>query len=238
MAFLNAYLRENGASGLQHTDTHQVWSIPIKAFNGIPIKRWKYNRPPDMERVAEIREHHLNAKRMDGILFLAEVDSTIVCYESNHRREALKGLDDMADVLVDIMFNATHEQIKKEFLRLNKAVSVPELYVLEETTDVKAEDLVACVRAFCTTYASLKVTTGRPQRPNFNESLLTDDFLNITRTHKISVTELARRMNALNERWATERDRSKLSEKVLAKCDKSNLWLFAWNGRLDPNDFA
>jgi hypothetical protein len=237
MAFLSSVLSANNCTGSNHGENHQIWIIPITLFNSLPIKRWKFNRPPDMERVAEIHAHLLTSKRGDGIIYLADVGGEIVCYESNHRREALKGVpDDTTPVLVDLMWNATDEIVKQEFMRLNKAVSVPELYVTEEAV-VNADELRVAVKDFCKKYASLKATTGRPQRPSFNESIITDEFLKVTRDNKISVAEMLVRLDKVNVRLAAK-DKKKLSEKIIEKCEKSGLWLFAYDTHLNSKDFA
>ena len=234
MSFLHSVLSTNNCSGWNN-GTHQIWQIPIKLFNSLPINRWKYNRPPDIDRVAEIRAYMNESKRMDGMIYIAEIGSDIVCYESNHRREALKGLDDMADIIVDIMFNTTHDAIKEEFLRLNKAVSVPDLYVSEEPVS-NLGDLLAAKDEFCKRYADHKSTSGRPQKPNFNSDNLLEDFDKITREKKITVATLMTRLEALNTEMST-RDRKGVSDKVIEKCTKSGFWLFAWNNRLDVKDF-
>jgi alpha-L-fucosidase len=190
-----------------------------------------------MDRVAEIHAHILASKRGDGIIYLADVGGEVVCYESNHRREALKGVpDDIAPVLVDLLWNATDEIVKQEFMRLNKAVSVPELYVTEEAV-VNADELRVAVKDFCKKYASLKVTSGRPQRPSFNESIITDEFLKVTRDNKISVAEMLVRLDRVNVHLAAK-DKKKLSEKIIEKCEKSGLWLFAYDTHLNSKDFA
>lgn len=238
MSLLHSVLSANNCNGWNN-GTHQVWSVPIKIFNSLPINRWKYNRPPDMDRVAEIHAYMNVSKRMDGMIYVAEIGSDLVCYESNHRREALKrealkGLDDMAEIIVDIMFNTTHDVVKEEFLRLNKAVSVPELYVSEEPI-ANSGDLVAAKNDFCKKYADHKSTSGRPQKPNFNSDQLLDDLLLITREKNITVATLMTRLDGLNKTMA-ERDRKGLTDKVVEKCTKSGLWLFAWKNRIDVKD--
>lgn len=189
-----------------------------------------------MDRVAEIHQHILKAKRVDGIIYLADVETDIVCYESNHRRLGIKGIDDCAHILVDIMWNATDEDVKQEFYRLNKAVSVPDLYISKEVV-VQAADLIAARDTFCKKYAALKSTSANPHRPGFNQEGILNDFLEITKVHKITVDELMTRLDKLNTKMAT-RDRKKLTQNVIEKCEKSGLWLFAWEKRLSLRDFA
>ena len=234
MAFLDAILRTNGCSGIQHGGNHQVWWVPVKLFNQLPIEKWEFNRDPDMDRVAEIRNHILQAKRVDGIIQLAVIGKKIVCYESNHRRMALEGIEDCADVLIDVFLNASDELLKEEFRRLNKAVSVSELYIAEKP--VAFNDLIAARDAFCKKYKLLKVTTDRPQRPNFNAERLLDDFVEIVKEHNISVEEMMRRLDNLNVRLSHKAIDSKLTDKVKEKCTNAGMWLFAWTGRINPKD--
>jgi len=236
MAFLDAFLREKGCTGLQHGENHQIWWVPIKIFNQLPIKQWKFNRPPDMDRVKEIHQHILKAKRVDGVIYLAVVEKEIVCYESNHRRLGVEGIEECEHILVDIMWNATDEDVKQEFFRLNKCVPVPDLYISKEAV-VDTSDLIAARDAFCKKYGMLKSTSANPHRPGFNPDNLLSDFNEITKKHRITVDELMNRLDKLNAEMES-RSRKKLTQNVIDKCEKSGLWLFAWEKRLVVRDFA
>ena len=232
--FIKDFLSKN-ASGGQHGVGHYVYWVPIKVFHQLPVVRWKHNRPEDPDRVREIHDSTAVNKRMDGILYLACVNHQLVCYESNHRREALKGLEDVADILVDVLWGATDEDVKREFFRLNKAVSVPELYITDEPVVVDAEKLREVVDAFCRNYASHKVSSSRPQRPNFTRDMVFDEFYRAMKELSIDVDELSVRLQRLNQSMA-QRDRGRLSEKTIAKCEGSGLWLFAWSPVLNLVD--
>ena len=216
--------------------THIVYWMPAKIFNQLPIKRWKHNRPPDESRVAEIREWIQTSKRVDGILYLACVDNEIVCYESNHRREALKGIEGLHNILVDMMWDVTDEQVKAEFFRLNKAISVPELFVTEQQ-EIRVDDLLQIVEGFCRNYSSLKSNSRHPHRPGFNRDNFMEDFYHIVRDSKLGIEEVMQRIVVLNHELRN-RDKSKLSKAVLEKCERSGLWLFAWKPRLCATDLG
>lgn len=233
MNYLQTYLKDNAIGG-DH-GSHSVYWIPLNIFNQLPIKRWKFNRPPDVERISEIHDFMKVSGRMDGVIYLAFCDNELVCYESNHRREALKGLDNVADILVDIIWNVTDDIIKEEFIRLNKAVSVPELYI-DKNIEIDLNNLRKAVDDFCSLYKSHKVTSGRPNRPNFNRDNLTDDFYSIMKDTKMSLDEFLLKLTEHNKKLLLK-DKSKLSEKIIEKCSASGLWLFAWNPRLNPKDF-
>lgn len=233
MDYLQTFLKNTSIGG-EHGNHHVYW-IPIKVFNQLPIKRWKFNRPPDKDRISEIHEFMKVSQRMDGIIYLAFVNDELVCYESNHRREALKGLDTMSDVLVDIVWNVTDEDVKQEFVRLNKAVSVPELYI-ENQVEVNIDSLRKIVDDFCNAYKSHKVSSAKPQRPNFNRDNLTDDLYRIMKDHKITPDTLVTKLTEYN-RMLSMKEKTRLSEKIIEKCSISGLWLFAWNTKLNESEF-
>lgn len=230
MEYLHSFLKEK-ATGGPH-GTHYIYWVPISVFNSLPVKLWKYNRPPDSDRVREIHDYMKKSKRMDGMIYLATIGDDLVCYESNHRREALKGLEhDMCAILVDFLPNTTDDELKEEFIRLNKAVSVPELYFSQDPEKI-FQDLRKAVDQFCETYKKHKVTSNKPQRPNFNRDILMDEFYRLLKELNIDVEELIKRLCKYN-RCLMMSDRSTLSQKIIDKCNESGLWLFAWSSRLD-----
>jgi hypothetical protein len=230
MAFYLPFLLQNNAS-IDHQGTHDVCWIPAKVFNQLPVRRWKYNRPCDADRVAEIHEYMKTSNRMDGVIYLACIGNELVCYESNHRREAIKGLDTLHNVLIDIIWDATDEMVKSEFIRLNKAVSVPELYIGDATPTI-VNEVRTIVDDFCKNYKKLKVNSGRPQRPNFNRDMVTDEFVRVMREKNLTPTEFADWITQRNTELS-RKERSGLTEKVISKCEDSGLWLFAWSGKMD-----
>lgn len=234
MDYLRTFLDERSVGG-QH-GTHLVYWIPVKVFNSLPIRLWKHNRLPDQDRVKEIHEYMKESKRMDGMIHLAMIGDELVCYESNHRREALKGLEDMATILVDILPNATDELVKSEFHRLNKAVSVPELYFSYDP-EQNFRDLKLAIDDFCESYKKHKVTSNKPQRPNFNRDILTDECLRLIKELNIDVDELFERLCKYNMRLILK-DKTGLPKKIAEKCSESGLWLFAWSTKLDANELV
>lgn len=226
---------EKHASGGKH-GSHFVYWVPLTVFNQLPITPWKFNRPPDQERVAEIRSFMKESKRVDGLIYLACVNHQLVCYESNHRRMALKKEmpEDMAHILVDVMWDATDDSIKEEFFRLNKAISVPDLYV-DASAEESVESVLKAIDTFCAKYPSLRSSSGRPNRPNYNRDLFTQDFLRVMKELRVSADDLLERLERLNAEMAT-RDHGRLTMNVVNKCQAAGLWLFAWSGTLNAAD--
>lgn len=210
-----------------------VYAIPMEKFRTLDVKPWKYNRPPDMTRIPEIHDWMKEFGRMDGVLNLAYIQGEgLVCFEGNHRRLALDGLD--IPVFVDIVWDATHESLAHEFRRLNKSVCVPDLYVAETSATLRLE-LEDAVAEFRKKYSSMESTSGRPQRPNYNRDRLTDEITRLQKELVVPVGELMSRIYALNEYYAGN-DKSKLTEKMRQKCEASGLWLFAWSSSIATKD--
>lgn len=210
-----------------------VYAIPMEKFRTLDVKPWKYNRPPDMTRIPEIHGWMKEFGRMDGVLNLAYIQGEgLVCFEGNHRRLALDGLD--IPVFVDIVWDATHESLAHEFRRLNKSVCVPDLYVAETSATLRLE-LEDAVAEFRKKYSSMESTSGRPQRPNYNRDRLIDEITRLQKELVVPVGELMSRLYALNEYYAGN-DKSKLTEKMRQKCEASGLWLFAWSSSIATKD--
>jgi hypothetical protein len=234
MDYLNSFLKEKSTGGPH--GTHYFYWVPVKVMNSLPVKLWKYNRPPDQDRVKEIQEYMKTSKRMDGMIYLATIGDDLVCYESNHRREALKGLEDMSPILVDFLPNTTDDTVKEEFLRLNKAVSVPELY-FSQNPEQLFSDLKIAVDDFCEIYKKHKVNSNKPQRPNFNRDILMDEFYRVIKELNIDVEEFITRLSRYNRRLMLK-DKTGLSSKIIDKCNDSKLWLFAWSSKLDAKEIV
>ncbi len=224
----------NASSDVQ--GNHTVYWMPYTTFAKLKVKMWKYNRPCDEERVAEIREWISQSKRVDGVIYLACVEDELVCYESNHRRIALKDLEGLHNILVDILWDATDEDVKKEFQRLNKAVSVPELYVASNPVVTDAS-LRPIVDDFCNRFKSHKKPSPRPHRPDFNRDKVFDLFYRLCDELKVTPKELMERIAKLNAAMAT-RDKTKLSPKIIEKCTETGLWLFAWSSEICAKDLV
>jgi hypothetical protein len=235
MSFIKKYLDENTTGG-KHGN-HYIYWIPPKVFDELNVKRWKFNRPADTDRVKVIHEYMKKSKRVDGMIYLAFVDHDIVCYDGNHRREALKGIEDMNMILVDMIWEANDELVGEEFKRLNESVSVPVFYNAIEADNMLREKIRNAIDMFCKNYKDHKVVSKNPHRPHFNRDTFCDDFYRIMNELNIGVDELMERLTRLNNEMRN-RDKTNLPEKVLQKCERSGLWLFAWSSKLDPKELV
>ncbi len=234
--YIKNHLAESPNVSHQDQGKHTVYWMTYDEFAELPIKKWKKNRPCREERVEYLRNGILETKRVDGIIYVASIHDELVCYESNHRREALKGLKGKGihNILVDILWDSSDEDVEKEFRRLNDAASVPDLYV-EPIPTITVEELKPVVDYFCEKFKQHVKGTSRPQRPDFSYNIIDSEFYRVCRELQIKPTELLERTVRLNDQMAL-RDKSKLSAKIIDKCTKSGLWLFAWSAKLNERD--
>jgi len=234
MSIFKDLLSQKSKVAYEH-GTHHIYLVPFDVFIQLPITIWKYNRPPDEKRVLDIENEMKQSQRMDGCLYLASVDNELVCYEGNHRREALKHLQTCQPILVDMIWNADDDFLKREFARLNKAVSVPELYINTDLISIKS-DIQDMVKELCIRYPDHVSTKQKPQRPNFNRDSLTDNITRIIKEASIDVETFKYKIDGLNEKNKHE-DQSSLNPKMVKKCQETGLWLFIYSTHLDTKDF-
>lgn len=211
-----------------------LYAIPSEVFNGLDVKSWRFNRPPDLSRVEDIRAWMASSGRMDGVLNLAYVPGQgLVCYEGNHRRLAVAGLGGIT-VLAGVMWDATDESIIAEFRRLNKSISVPDLYVIEDSMILRGE-IETAVSEFRKRFHAMESNSGRPQRPHFNRDKLTDEISRIQKELGIPVSSVMARLGELNHQYSIQ-SHAGLSEKIAKKCADSGLWLFARSTSIASNE--
>ncbi len=138
---------------------HRVYAVPAKCIMDLSaskcIETWSGNRRADPMRVKEIRMYMMLTKRCPGTICLAEIGDKLVCYDGNHRREAL--VHEVSFVTVDVMHNASEEQVRTEFKVVNNCVMVPDMYVedviihnaSEEVTNFKVANSYTSASDIC-----------------------------------------------------------------------------------------
>ena len=87
-------------------------------------KKWSRNRDPDMTRVDEMIHFYNNGGYIPKIIHLAEViGEGIICYDGNHRKEVFNKVNDENNMcIVDIIFNASQNDVYKAFNNINKSL--------------------------------------------------------------------------------------------------------------------
>lgn len=219
--------------------THNIYSMLLCEFNRLDVQPWQFNRPPTMNRVPEIHEWMKTSGRMDGVISLAYIQGEgLRCYEGNHRRLALAGLNpDSMAVIFEVMWDATNDKVKDEFNRLNKAIAVPQMYVVETSREVRGK-IEEIVKAFETMWEDHVSKSKKANRPNFTRDGFKDEIFHAYTELEVPIAELIERIQRVNQKYAAKSDaeKAKLSQAIREKCTKTGLWLFAWSSSLSLND--
>lgn len=161
---------------------HQLFLVEWDIVKQL-IHKWSCNRDPDMRRVQEIRDHIVNGGYVPHILYIADAEEGLVCYDGNHRREAFNLLETPPQIILDVLCKATKKEIYQEFTNLNKSVQVPAMFVGDDGDNVEVlkvrDQITKLVRKYETDYKSFASTSSRCHAPNFNRDMLMENIFEI-----------------------------------------------------------
>jgi len=226
-----------------------TYLLSIDSLREIGAKRWSLQRPADENRVTEICQWIEKEKDVSGIISMAwHPKETLIVYDGQHRWCALLKIQDTPiQAIVEIIWDATEEEIIASFQSINRSVSVPELYTdpLVIIDNVRPE-IIDFVTTLSTTYREFLSTTDKPNRPHFNRDKLSDELLTIWRDefHKeIPFSRIVRGLVTMNEEYNTNelsvpREASRKYRRIYEKCNKHRFWLFAQTGRINTEHLS
>lgn len=119
---------------------------------------WYRNRYPDTDRVTDIMKSIEVEGEPDNRVYLAFINgiSKLMCFDGNHRREALIRLYHLKSftcwIDLDILMNVEDIDVVNAFRRINLGVSVPDVYIeandvesnvsIEKTTVYRCEEFI------------------------------------------------------------------------------------------------
>lgn len=205
------------------------------------VQIWKNNRPPDMKRVYEVMEHMKDTNICDGQILLAVIDGICVCYDGSHRLEACKQYFPDGGVQVRIIYNSSNDEVSKEFIRINKSIPVPELYFSDDDISIRINRIVqSTIKGILEFYPSFVSTSRRPQKPNYNRDIFTEELSDVIKSTLTSEEIMSMRSEDVSK-WLQDTNtnirvghynkapRLKLSPRILEKCEKQKFYLFAGN---------
>jgi hypothetical protein len=197
------------------------------------VINWKYNRPPDLDKVSKISLSISNKNTIEGIIYIAKLNNNFVCYDGNHRLEALKLCKnkDKKLVLVNIMYVNEESEIKKRFINLNQSNPVPELYMTNDDNNKLKNIIETEVITLCGIYSKYRSTSNNPNRPNFNrDNIINKLYLhyNNKQNDDLTVNKLHNKLLDLNSMYAKGKhiNFKNISQRILNKCAKHGCFLF------------
>lgn len=104
---------------------------------------WYRNRYPDTDRVTEIMKSIEIEGEPDNRVYLAWIKGIgkLMCFDGNHRREALIRLYHLKSftcwIDLDILMNVEDIDVVNAFRRINLGISVPDIYI--ESNDMECD---------------------------------------------------------------------------------------------------
>lgn len=198
---------------------HQTIYLVVKSDIKNCVTNWEKNRPVDPTRVKAIQSYYdkFQIRLIDGIIYAWRTDDMLKIYDGWTRY--CSASDDMQLQLC--VYDTEFEQdIVHHFLALNSAVPVPSLFI-EDTEATKRKVITAVVDHFCAKYKIFLSASQRPQRPNFNRDIFTEQLSQLP-CEGLDADAFIRLMEETN--LSMERD---CTATCTAKVVKGRLFLFA-----------
>ena len=194
-------------------------------------KIWSRNRKPDLKRVEKIKKYILEKNLVDGIIYLAELDEGLICYDGNHRREALKNIDKNFKVLVNILEKKETANLEEKFRNLNKCVPITDLVFSKGTTHNEIDKIKKVCDYFMEIWKDHRKASSRPRKPNFNQNTLEEKIVKIIEFYgqnikKISLEKIKQYVNNYNMLLKNKAASFNLKDTIKEKCAKNNCYLF------------
>jgi hypothetical protein len=222
----NYVLKKNG--------DRYLYSLPTHVLNDMTISTWKLNRQVDKKRVKKIAKSIVKTKRIVGIIYLADINNKLVCFDGNHRRLALEEVlplsktSDTEDVLVLIMWNSDTDEVVEEFNNINLAVSVSSIHTDNKISNANKVAISNYVTKLVFKYPAMTSSSVSCHRPKFNRDLLEQDLVDILQIHdNLSGEDLVFILKKLNKAYAAGTVKmDPLKPEFAVKCKQSGLWLF------------
>lgn len=206
-----------------------LYSIPLSAFEKLRVLTWNKNREVDAARVSEIAETIKKTKRVVGIIYLAHLDRSLVCFDGNHRRLALEKITQVENILVMVMWNATVDAVVEEFNNINKAVSVSSIHLDSCMSDSVKVLITDYVSKLAKTYPMMVSAKARCIRPHFNRDILEQDLADLLEEDDtLTGEEMIKTIDIMNKEFVDGlvNPSSSCRADANAKCDLYGLWLF------------
>ena len=183
-----------------YSERHTIVKIKICDLLDSPITNWKYNRPPDQIRCADIAKYiYISKKPLDTMLYLSFNNSTqsFDIVDGIHRYTSLKilkehnskslnlidpcdyGNNNDADwlyqshIILNMRFNATEGEIIELFKNLNKSSPISDLYIRDFVKEKRAI-IENVANNWQIKFKSHFSANNKPNKPNVNRDRFID----------------------------------------------------------------
>ena len=212
--------------------------------------RWEFNRPPNDERIEEIKQS-LQHKSLPFTFYFSMIynnkENRLEIIDGLHRYFAIINLSKILEkieknqwfyestMLIEIKINQTKGEIIDWFQMINNCSPASELYLNSTEDKVKLVEEVVNRYYSNPSYHSHFSGTLKPNIPNTNREFFTDfilhivDTQNITLETKSKIDEILESFNQQIKNSIADKPKSfnkKITEKAIEKCRKTNMFLF------------
>ena len=239
-----------------YSERHIIIKIKVGDLLNAPITNWKYNRPPDQIRCADIAKYiYLSKKPLDTMLYLSfnNITQSFDIIDGIHRYTSLKILKEnnnksldlitpgeygnnndaewlyQSYIILNIRFNATEGELIELFKNLNKSSPISDLYIRDFVKE-KREIIENVANNWQVKYKSHFSSNNKPNKPNINRDRFIDLLQEIYIKYNIN-EDNKQLLEQVLERtnWNISINiPHKLSETILDKCKSTGCWLFIY----------
>lgn len=148
-----------------------MWKTSIRDIAPF-VQRWSKNRPEDIERVTEIESSFTCCTNfIDGVIHAWWHNDKLHIYDGWTRFCAGFSHSANLNILLHVHYTSDETVIIDHFQKLNKAVSVPSLY-LEEQCPQRRLFLETLANKLIKRYPKFISNAARPRKPNINRDSL------------------------------------------------------------------
>ena len=239
-----------------YSERHMIIKIKVCDLLNAPVTNWKYNRPPDKIRCADIGKYiYLSKKPLDTMLYLSfnNITQSFDIVDGIHRYTSLKILkennskslnlidpDDYGNnndaewlyqshIILNIRFNAIEGELIELFKNLNKSSPISDLYIRDFIKE-KREIIENVANNWQIKYKSHFSANNKPNKPNVNRDRFIDLLQEIYVKYNINEDNkylLEQVLDRANWNISTNVPH-KLSETIVDKCKLTGCWLFIY----------
>ena len=240
----------------KYSDRHFILKIKVNDLLTTSITNWKYNRPPDMVRCADISKYiYLSKSPLDTMLYLNvnNKSKSFDVLEGIHRYTSLKIIKEKngsldfitptdygnnndagwlyeSHIILNMRFNSTEGELIELFKTLNKSTPIPDLYIRDIVKE-KRDIIENVANNWQVKYKSHFSSNNKPNKPNINRDRFIDLLEKIYNKYNINENN----KNLLEEvleraNWNISINIPlKLSQSIIDKCQSTGCWLFIYS---------
>jgi hypothetical protein len=199
---------------------------------------WQYNRDLNGDKIDKIKKYIVDKCILDTVLYFYLYDNTLICYDGNHRLQALKELYVKNDIDMNVCCYINLPQtdnidveIRDRFNMLNTNTPIPDIYldIVNNLDNVNHNKLIALnnkkaiiervFKKYCHVYTNFYKTSNKPRKPNFNDTMFKDLCNGFHFETRVDLIEHLERIN--------DENRNKLmSVNIRKKCDAHEFYIF------------